>query len=207
MATSSEGLACQRCNRPLTRADEWIRLDGGAIWCAACWSARFSAPAPPPASTAAASPSAPSSLTDLLAGPPLAPAGGAGAARAAQDAAILLELGARDAAPPLPPAAPGSRVAPLPPGAVPQEGQGAKTSGLAIASFVVAMLGIVCVGMVLGVAAIVLGGLALRAISRQADLKGRGLALAGLLTGIVEVVAWTIAIALFVGKSGSWLPF
>jgi hypothetical protein len=196
MATSSEGLACERCNRPLTGADEWIRLDGGVVWCAACWSTRFSAPAPPQ--------TPPSSLADLPAGPLIAPAGGAGAARAAQDAAILLELGARDIAPPLPPAAPGPRAAPLPPGAVPQEGQGAKTSGLAIASFVIAMLGIVCAGMVLGVAAITLGGLALRAISRQADLKGRGLAMAGLLTGIVEVVAWTLLLALVLGRNRIW---
>jgi hypothetical protein len=206
MATSREGLACQRCNRPLTGADEWIRLDGGVVWCAACWSTRFSAPAAP-ASAAAPPQTPPSPLADLPAVPLIAPAGGAGATRAAQDAAILLELGARDAAPPLPPAAPIPRAAPLPPVAAPQEGQGAKTSGLAIASFVVAMLGIVCAGMVLGVAAIVLGGLALWAISRHADLKGRGLAMAGLLTGIVEVVAWTAVVAFVVAKGGSWLPF
>jgi TM2 domain-containing membrane protein YozV len=32
---------CGNCKRTLQEGDDWISLDGGDVWCAECWSARF----------------------------------------------------------------------------------------------------------------------------------------------------------------------
>ena len=35
--------ACGVCHQQMSEGDEWITLDGGEIWCAACWAERFGA--------------------------------------------------------------------------------------------------------------------------------------------------------------------
>ncbi len=64
-----------------------------------------------------------------------------------------------------------------------------KTSRLAIASFVCAIAGIPLFGLVTGLVAVLLGVLALGAIQSGAR-RGLGLALPGLLLGVVDVAGW-----------------
>lgn len=201
MARSPDGPVCESCKRRLGRDDPWIALDGGIVWCADCWNKQFvGAPGQP-------------------AGDPLHPPAGHATAQAAEDTFVLLELTEdQHAAPAVGPAtgaqapsvgprplsaAPGAPapvrgVPPAPPAPVPPPGIApARTCGLAVASFIVSMCGLValCLGPVLGAVAIILGIMALGATSRDPALRGRGLAIAGLLTGIVEAIGWIVVLA------------
>lgn len=75
---------------------------------------------------------------------------------------------------------------PLPPGTspVPQR----KTAGIAIASFVLGILSLVCGMCITGIPAIILGIIALVRLNRTPGLGGQGLAITGLVTGAVGVV-------------------
>ncbi|MBE3071149.1 MAG: DUF4190 domain-containing protein [Planctomycetes bacterium] len=66
------------------------------------------------------------------------------------------------------------------------------------------MCGLVCLGPVLGAVAIILGGMALRATSGDPALRGRGLAIAGLLTGIVETIGWIVVLAVLAVTGRIW---
>lgn len=68
---------------------------------------------------------------------------------------------------------------------------------LAIASFVVAVLGIPLFGVVTGFVAIVLGSIALGADNR--GRRGAGFALGGILLGLFDMVAWLLVMAFFLG--------
>lgn len=75
-----------------------------------------------------------------------------------------------------------------------------RTSGLAIASMVCGILSLVffwvpLFGFLLGIIAIIFGAVAIRQIGREPNLGGRGMAIAGLVCGIVGVVGWVIFIA------------
>src|SRR3954454_22139197 len=63
----------------------------------------------------------------------------------------------------------------------PQPGQ--RTEGLAIASLVVSLVGILCFGVVTGLVGIGLGVTARGRIDRDPTLKGRGIATAGVILG------------------------
>ncbi len=52
------------------------------------------------------------------------------------------------------------------------------------------------IGLVTGVAAVVLGALGLRKISQQPGLSGRGLAIGGIVTGAISVVAALLFVVL-----------
>jgi len=67
-------------------------------------------------------------------------------------------------------------------------------SRLAIAALVVAILGIPLFGLVTGLVAIVLGCIALAGHSRR--WKGAGLAVAGILLGVVDMAGWMIGLAI-----------
>ena len=80
---------------------------------------------------------------------------------------------------------------PVPPPRPVQSG----TSRLAVVALVLALVGIVFVGMITGLVAIVLGSIALGSIhhSRQ---RGTGLAVAGILVGVADVVGWILVLSL-----------
>jgi len=75
-----------------------------------------------------------------------------------------------------------------------------RTSGLAIASMVCGILSLVffwvpVFGFLLGIIAIIFGAVSIRQIGREPNLGGRGMAIAGLVCGIVGVAGWLIFIA------------
>jgi hypothetical protein len=67
---------------------------------------------------------------------------------------------------------------------------GDRNNALAVASFICGILGLVpfWIGFVLCIAAMVLGGFALQHANRLPDHRGRGLAIAGLVLGIVFIL-------------------
>ena len=81
-----------------------------------------------------------------------------------------------------------------------QEMERQQASGLAIASMVCGILSLVffwvpLFGFLLGIIAIIFGAVAIRQIGREPNLGGRGMAIAGLVCGIVGVAGWVIFIA------------
>jgi S1-C subfamily serine protease len=77
---------------------------------------------------------------------------------------------------------------------------------LAIASLVCAIAGIPFFGVITGLVAILLGVLALAAIRTTAQ-RGLGLALAGVLLGIVDVVGWIVGLAVLLSQGAPDLQF
>lgn len=79
---------------------------------------------------------------------------------------------------------------------------GSRTHGLAIASLCCGIIGLFILNIVLGPLAIVFGAVALR----QAAVKnGAGMAKAGVILGIVDVVLWLVLLAVAASNGGfSW---
>jgi hypothetical protein len=101
-------------------------------------------------------------------------------------------------APPPPPAtAPQPAAAPSQPPAVTT-----RTSGLAVASLVLGIVGIFL--NFLSILAIIFGGVAIAQTSKNPNLKGKGMAIAGLILGIIIVISW-IAILVWAGSAFWWL--
>lgn len=63
-----------------------------------------------------------------------------------------------------------------------------KTNGFAIASFVCSMVGIVVFGIIMGILAICFGAAGLNRIKVFPQEGGKGLAIAGIIVGIIEVI-------------------
>ena len=78
-------------------------------------------------------------------------------------------------------------------------------NGLAIASFIVALAGIPLFGLVTGMVAVVLAVIALGSIRVTAQ-RGLGLALAGLLLGMADVVGWIALILMMLPWFGRGVP-
>ena len=79
-----------------------------------------------------------------------------------------------------------------------------QTSGLAIASMVLGIVSFVFVGIILGPLAIIFGSIAIKKIDKHPhELSGRGMALAGIICGIVVTVL-NVAFLVFVLTSGSF---
>jgi len=74
-------------------------------------------------------------------------------------------------------------------------------SGMAIASLVVAVAGIPFFGLLTGVVAVVLGCVALGGIQRDRQ-RGTGLAVAGVLLGLADVVGWLVFLVLMFPRQG-----
>jgi Domain of unknown function (DUF4190)/GYF domain 2 len=72
-----------------------------------------------------------------------------------------------------------------------------KTEPLAIWSFVLSLLGLLCCGFVLGIPGVICGHLALSKLQKDPQLQGKGLATAGLVIGYVAIACWIIYLALF----------
>jgi hypothetical protein len=67
-----------------------------------------------------------------------------------------------------------------------------RTSGLAVTSLVLGVIGLIF--SFLGILAIILGAIAISQINREPDLEGRGLAIAGLVLGIIDIAVWLLVI-------------
>jgi S1-C subfamily serine protease len=77
----------------------------------------------------------------------------------------------------------------------------ARLSHLAVASFVLALIGVPLVGFVLGPIAVGAGLLAISAFQgRRRPLRGFALAVAGVVLGSVDVVGWVIGLAIVLGR-------
>src|SRR5688572_10576087 len=75
--------------------------------------------------------------------------------------------------------------------------QAAKTSGLAICSLVLGILSLTCFSILTGIPAVVCGHISLSRIKQAAGmLTGRGLALAGLITGYISIALSFVMIPL-----------
>jgi hypothetical protein len=86
-----------------------------------------------------------------------------------------------------------------PPGSI---GDYGRTSGLAIASLVLGIVGLVAVPLVASIIAIVLGKSAQRDIRRDPRLGGDGLASAGIVLGWIGVGLVVVGLLLFVALAG-----
>jgi hypothetical protein len=74
-----------------------------------------------------------------------------------------------------------------------------RTSGMAVASLVLGICALVLfwipwLGFLLGILAIIFGGLALSQIRKEPSLGGQGMAVAGLVCGIIGIAIWLILI-------------
>ncbi|MEU6918961.1 DUF4190 domain-containing protein [Streptomyces olindensis] len=77
---------------------------------------------------------------------------------------------------------------------------GSRTNGLAIASLCCGIVGLFILNIVLGPLAIVFGVIA----RRQAAVRnGAGMAKAGIILGIVDVVLWLVLFAIAAGNGGA----
>jgi hypothetical protein len=73
---------------------------------------------------------------------------------------------------------------------------GRRTSKKAIAALVLPIVGIIVLGVVLGPAGAILGGLAVRDTNRDPSLGGRGLAIAGIILGVIVFVLSALGAAI-----------
>ncbi|MET9759400.1 DUF4190 domain-containing protein [Streptomyces sp. NPDC006372] len=87
-------------------------------------------------------------------------------------------------------------------GSSPAASSGSRTNGLAIASLCCGIIGLFILNIVLGPLAIIFGAVA----RRQAAAKnGAGMAKAGIILGIVDVVLWLVLLMVAANNGGfSW---
>ncbi|MFD5587353.1 DUF4190 domain-containing protein [Streptomyces sp. NPDC127063] len=87
-------------------------------------------------------------------------------------------------------------------GSSPAASSGSRTNGLAVASLVCGVIGVLFASVILGPLAIVFGAVGLR----QAPAKGgAGLAKAGLVLGVVDLIIFVVLIAVAASYGGfSW---
>jgi len=72
-----------------------------------------------------------------------------------------------------------------------------KTNGMALTGFICSLVGLFLFGFILGVLAIIFSAIGLGKIKKDpTKWKGKGMAIAGLIIGIVDIVAWLIILAL-----------
>ncbi|MFA5781374.1 MAG: DUF4190 domain-containing protein, partial [Bacteroidales bacterium] len=72
-----------------------------------------------------------------------------------------------------------------------------KTNGSALTGFILSLVGLFLFGFILGVLAIIFSAIGLGKIKKDSSKwKGKGLAIAGLIIGIIDIIGWLILIAL-----------
>jgi len=198
---AAKQLVCSICKRVLTNENRWVTLDGGETWCVACWQrhfqpedgkdehAFFQGEDSEVADTESES-FAPADSRDAT----FAETAGANANANPKEETGNFNLGPEVAKPTIPLQSSEARFS----------APSTKTSGLAIASLVVALVGIVpfCGGGLLGPVAIVLGYLALRAMAKDPGLRGRQMAVAGVLTGVAVLFGWTVIVVVLILRYG-----
>lgn len=226
MAAIEGNRTCSACGRSLGGEDEWIALDGGEVWCAECWQEQFGPqPQAPSEEEPALREIGADDLEGLGQGDQATP-GETSNLRpcmncghmCAPDAQVCPSCGGEPspAAPSRPERSrpPAETAATQPPqtaAEAPQTGPAVtylgnvgpppharepKTSGMAIASFVLSLCGFFCAGMILGTLAVIFGGVALAKINSDPQLGGKGLAIAGLVIGIIDLAGWIALLAL-----------
>lgn len=71
-----------------------------------------------------------------------------------------------------------------------------RTNGMALTGFICSLVGLFLFGLILGVLAIIFSAIGLGEINKdKTKWKGKGLAIAGLIIGIVDIVGWLIILA------------
>jgi len=98
-------------------------------------------------------------------------------------------------------AGPEPPVPPLQAGAAPTSESAVRTEPLAIWSFVLSLLGLVCCGFVLCIPGVICGHLALSKLQKAPQLQGKSLATAGLIIGYVAIAFWVVYVVFFGGLS------
>jgi hypothetical protein len=78
---------------------------------------------------------------------------------------------------------------------------GKSYNGMAITSFVLSLVGLVFCGFILGVIAIVLGAIALNGMKSSGNQQGRGLSIAGIVIGILDIIAGIIITLVIFGNA------
>jgi hypothetical protein len=79
-----------------------------------------------------------------------------------------------------------------------RSGQQQKSAlGFAIASIVCGIIGLFVAGFILGILAIIFGGIALKRIRMNPSLQGRGLAITGMVLGLIDVILLAILMLAF----------
>lgn len=72
-----------------------------------------------------------------------------------------------------------------------------KTNGLALTGFICSLVGFFLFGFILGVLALIFSAIGLGKINKDTSKwKGKGMAIAGIIIGAIDVVAWLIIIAI-----------
>ena len=125
---------------------------------------------------------------------PLSTVPGVSAAAAAAPGAVPSTPAA--AAPSTPAAS--APIAPTAPAAAAPISPSGKTEPLALWSFILSLVGMLCCGPVVSIGGIICGHLALSKFNQQPQLQGRGMAMAGLIIGYLGAVCWLIYI-IFMG--------
>jgi hypothetical protein len=97
------------------------------------------------------------------------------------------------------PAAPPPQIGATSTSAPPARTPTGKTEPLAIWSFVLSVLSLVCCGFILGIPGVICGHMALSKLQREPQLQGKGLATAGLVIGYVAIAFWLIYVVFFGG--------
>jgi hypothetical protein len=77
---------------------------------------------------------------------------------------------------------------------------GKSYSGMATASLVLSLVGLILFGFILGVLAVVFASVALSGMGRYGNPDGKGRAIAGLVLGIIDTVAGTLLLMYFMGE-------
>jgi len=74
-----------------------------------------------------------------------------------------------------------------------------RTSGMAVAALVCGICGLIIpfLGFLLSLLAIIFGGVGISQTGRDAYLGGRGMAITGLVLGILAILIWIIVLAVF----------
>jgi len=70
---------------------------------------------------------------------------------------------------------------------------GERTSGMAIAALIMGIIGFLFFGL-LSILAIIFGAIGLSQTGKDPTLKGRGMATAGLVLGIIAIAGWVLAL-------------
>ena len=77
-----------------------------------------------------------------------------------------------------------------------------RTEPLSVWSFVLSLVGLFCCGFIAGVPAIICGHIALSSIKNKPYLRGRGLAIAGLIIAYIATFGWIVYLV-FLGGMGA----
>lgn len=70
---------------------------------------------------------------------------------------------------------------------------------MAGAAMILSICGLVLFGFITGLLAVIFAGIALSGMRQTGDNEGRGMAIAGLVLGIIDIVGWLIGMGIWFG--------